>query len=53
MAKILCPECHRVLGDTTRSIDCNINCKWCKKPVRAKVIMAKTTDYFKKGGSDD
>lgn len=47
MSKIYCPICHRVLGDTTKSIDCNLNCRWCKKPVAVKMIMATTNDYFK------
>lgn len=47
MTKIYCPHCHRVLGDTNKSIDCNLNCRWCKKPVAVKVVMAATTDYFK------
>lgn len=47
MPKIQCPKCGRTLGDTNRTIDCNLNCRWCKKPVAVKVVMAKTTDYFK------
>lgn len=47
MIKIYCPYCHRVLGDTTKSVDCNLNCKWCKKAVAVKIRIAKTNDYFK------
>lgn len=47
MTKIRCPICQRVLGDTTKSLDCNLNCRWCKKTVEVKVKMAQTTDYFK------
>lgn len=47
MIKIYCPHCHRVLGDTAKSIDCNLNCKWCKKAVSVKIRTAKTNNYFK------
>lgn len=52
MSKIRCPICHRVLGDTNKSLDCNINCRWCKKPVSVKIVQAKTTDYFAKEEHD-
>lgn len=52
MAKIMCPECRRVLGDTTKSLDCNLNCRWCKKSVPVKVVMARSTDYFRKEEDD-
>lgn len=48
MTKIICPKCHRVLGDTKKSVDCNINCKWCKQVMPIKIKMAATTDYFRK-----
>lgn len=25
--KLKCPQCGRVLGDTTKSIDCTLNCR--------------------------
>lgn len=53
MTKILCPHCHRVLGDTRKSLDCNINCRWCKKPMAIKIVMAKSTDYFGKEEEND
>lgn len=46
MTKILCPECRRCLGDTKKSIDCNLNCRWCKKPMHIRVEVANTNDYF-------
>lgn len=53
MTKIICPNCHRVLGDTKDSLDCNINCKWCKRAVPIRIKFAKTTDYFKRKEEDD
>lgn len=47
MTKIRCPNCGRILGDTTQSLDCNFNCRDCKHTVAIKIVMAKTTDYFK------
>lgn len=47
MAKIRCPKCGRILGDTRKSIDCNLNCRGCKQVVQVKLVMASTTDYFK------
>lgn len=52
MARILCPKCQHVLGDTNKSIDCQLNCRWCKKAVSVKLVMAKTTDYFKEDNND-
>lgn len=52
MTKIICPICKRCLGDTNKSLDCNINCKWCKKAVPVKIKMATTTDYFRKEKND-
>lgn len=53
MTKIICPNCGRILGDTTKSLDCNFNCRGCKQTVNIKIIMAKTNDYFKKGENYD
>lgn len=53
MTKIICPKCHRILGDTRDSINCNLNCKWCKKAVPIRIKVAKTTDYFKRKEEDD
>ena len=40
-AKILCPNCGRVLGDTEHNMAANLNCKHCgTQPVR--VIFAST-----------
>lgn len=47
MSKIRCPKCGRILGDTDKSIDCNLNCRGCKQTVAVKLVMAATTDYFK------
>lgn len=52
MAKIICPKCQRVLGDTSKSVDCNLNCRWCKESVNVRVKIAKTTDYFRKEEND-
>lgn len=39
MAKIKCPDCGRILGDTTSDMVANINCKNCKKsqPIAIKI----------------
>lgn len=47
MAKIRCPRCKRILGDTMKAIDASLNCRWCKKPVDVHIDFAQTTDYFK------
>lgn len=52
MSKIYCPNCHRILGDTDKSLDCNLNCRGCKETVHVKVTMAKTIDYFRKEEDD-
>lgn len=52
MTKIYCPKCHRILGDTEKSLNCNLNCRWCKCAVRVNIKMAKTTDYFRKEEDD-
>lgn len=46
MIKIVCPKCGRVLGDTNKSVDCNINCKNCKKTVRIRIKVANSVDYL-------
>lgn len=28
--QIKCPKCGRILGDTTKSLDCILNCPQCK-----------------------
>lgn len=51
--RIVCPVCGRVLGDTVKSIDCNINCRGCRKPVAIKMnVKTMRVDYLpeKKGG---
>lgn len=52
MAKIRCPNCGRILGDTETSLDCNFNCRGCKQTVHIKVLIANTTDYFKYKGKE-
>lgn len=47
MSKILCPKCGRCLGDTVKSLDCNVNCRWCKQVMPIRIHVANTTDYFK------
>lgn len=38
MIKIKCPKCGRVLGDTEKSLDANMNCHRCKSVhIRIKV----------------
>lgn len=46
MIKLVCPNCGRVLGDTAKSVDCNINCKNCKETVRVCVKVAEIADYL-------
>lgn len=37
--KIKCPECGWVLGDTTKSVDCVVNCPKCNAvQIKMKVI---------------
>lgn len=46
-AKIICPDCGRILGDADRSIDgLRINCKNCKKPMKIDLVIAQTGDYM-------
>lgn len=44
--KIKCTKCGRVLGDTDKSLDANINCRGCRQAVNVKVLIAKTADYL-------
>lgn len=44
--KIFCPSCGRILGDTEKSLDCQINCPRCKvQHIKMKVV--KLSDYLK------
>lgn len=44
MSKIHCPKCGRVLGDTTHSIDANLNCPRCGAQ---HVKSVSFTDYYR------
>lgn len=44
--RIICPNCKRILGDTDDSLDCQINCRGCKKTVRVKMKVANYKDYL-------
>lgn len=43
--KIYCPSCGRILGDTEKSIDCQINCPRCKTQ-RIKMKVARLSDFY-------
>lgn len=45
--RIICPNCKRILGDTDKSIDCNMNCRGCKKTVHVRMEVASFSDYLK------
>ncbi len=45
--RIICPNCKRILGDTEKSIDCNMNCRGCKQTVHIKMKVASFSDYIK------
>lgn len=45
-AKIRCPKCGRVLGDTEKSIDCNINCRSCKSVQHIKMTIMSIGDFY-------
>lgn len=45
--KIICPNCKRILGDTDKSLDCNMNCRGCKKTVRIYMKVVSYKDYIK------
>lgn len=53
MIKIICPNCGRILGDTDKSIDCNMNCRGCKKTVAIKMHVASFSDYLRKENNDN
>lgn len=44
--KIRCPKCGWVLGDTTKSVDCVINCPKCNA-VKVKLTVESFDDYNK------
>lgn len=44
--RIICPNCKRILGDTDESLDCNFNCRGCKKTVHIKMKVANYKDYI-------
>lgn len=44
--RIICPNCKRILGDTDESLDCNFNCRGCKKTVHIKMKVASYKDYI-------
>lgn len=45
--RIICPNCKRILGDTDTSIDCNMNCRGCKKTVHICMKIVSYKDYIK------
>lgn len=47
LVRVICPNCKRILGDTDKSIDCNINCRGCKKTVHICMKVATYADYLK------
>jgi len=47
MNRIICPNCKRILGDTDTSIDCNMNCRGCKKTVHISMKIVNFKDYIK------
>ena len=49
--KITCPKCGRILGDTEKSLDCNLNCNGCKSTVRVRMTVASAKDYLKGGAN--
>ena len=46
MIKIYCPNCRRILGDTTHDIDANLNCPGCRRTVHVRMRVATTADYL-------
>lgn len=44
--RIICPNCKRILGDTEDSVDCNFNCRGCKKTVHVKMKIVSYKDYI-------
>lgn len=47
MVKIKCPNCGRILGDTEKPLNCQLNCRGCKKTVKIRVKIANFNDYIK------
>lgn len=47
MIKIYCPNCGRILGDTEKSIDANINCRGCKTTQHIKMLVQNIYDFYK------
>lgn len=45
-ARIICPKCKRILGDTDKSVDCNMNCRGCKSTVYINIKVASFADYI-------
>jgi DNA-directed RNA polymerase subunit M/transcription elongation factor TFIIS len=46
LIKIYCPNCGRILGDTEKSIDANINCRGCKTTQRIKMTIQSICDFY-------
>lgn len=46
VTRIICPNCKRILGDTDKSVDCNMNCRGCKKTVHIDIKIASFADYI-------
>ena len=44
--RIICPKCKRILGDTDKSVDCNMNCRGCKNTVYINIKVASFADYI-------
>lgn len=53
ITRIYCPNCKRVLGDTDKSIDCNFNCRGCKKTVRCKITITSFKEYLMARGGQN
>lgn len=53
IAKITCPECGRILGDTDKSIDARLNCRGCKKTVDIKIKIIRAADYLEEVNKND
>lgn len=46
LIKIYCPSCGRILGDTEKSIDANINCRGCKTTQRIRMTIQNICDFY-------
>ena len=44
--KIRCPKCGWILGDTEKTLDCNLNCPKCNR-VKVKMKVVSFSDYYK------